>query len=146
MQKTKKAGEYESSVNFSDLNDDCIWAIFSHLSLKQLLAVERVSSTFKKVINRRIEESITTLRTIDVLVLRLQCSHYYQGESIKDMISSNIFQQLGLELEKLSCLLDRCKNLRCLNLHRLKYDFKELYYIFQKCPNVDCLHLGKFIV
>lgn len=99
MAEMSKAEEYESMVQFDDLNEDCVREVLKQLSFQELIGTERTSQSWKSIVHEVLKEKKK---------LFYEESKDRNGE--RSYLIDSLLTKSGLNADQFSALLKKLKN------------------------------------
>jgi hypothetical protein len=128
-QKENKMNEKKTTIN--DLNIDWRKHIINKLSIEEILTIERVDKTFEYCVKEVLKQQ-KVIRFDEKGVMF--CRH-----SANNLQTIN--RNFDINSDKISALLEKCPNIKCLQMSQIFIN-KSLFKLISKyCKQLVCIHL-----
>lgn len=133
------------------LNDDVLKLIFQYLSLKDKFRIQRTSKQFSHIILGLLREQFS-IRIGNIADYYANCrddKHSTNNANIEDAITKKFFYKyfymndITSSKDRLSQILWKCPNIRCIELHNFHIDVETVKWIKWHSPNIECIRIDE---
>ncbi|XP_054166445.1 uncharacterized protein LOC128963925 [Oppia nitens] len=141
-------------TTIESLDDYFLVRLFSYLSIREKLAIDRVCRRWHTIIRHMVEKQTGLCTTCptddDAYCLDAQRDHCVVGGDIRPALKQTNGWMYDLtdsvSIDNLKSIADNCPYVKCLHLSHCIIDANSLRQLVEMFPDFECLHLKTFVL